>query len=161
MNIRPAMISDIPSIMEIYNFEILNSNSLYYIKPKTTEYFIKFLDNHPKDYPLYVIEDNNTIVGFGCLSKYSDREGYKYTVENSVYIHHNHRSKGYGKTMLAFLIEKANELGYKCIVANIDADNIKSIELHKRLGFVEAGRLQKVGFKFGRWLDVVIMQKLL
>lgn len=159
MFIRKATISDIPSILSIYNYEVLNSTSTFDICPKTAEYFLKFFDAHGERYPIYIVEESiEKIVGWGCLSKFSDKEGYKFTVENSIYIHHLYRNQGYGKLLLQYLIDKAKELEFKNIVSRICSENQASIYLHQSLGFIEVGKLKNVGYKFDRFLDVVILQ---
>ncbi|ABP67601.1 GCN5-related N-acetyltransferase [Caldicellulosiruptor saccharolyticus DSM 8903] len=159
MIIRKATISDIPQILSIYNYEVLNSSSTFDTRPKSTEDFLKLFDMHSYKYPIYVVEDGtNSIIGYGYLSPFSDKEGYSITVEDSIYIHHLHRGKGIGKMLLKFLIQKAREKGFKNIIAKICAENQPSLNLHKSLGFVEVGKLYSVGYKFNRYLDVIILQ---
>ncbi|WAM30502.1 GNAT family N-acetyltransferase [Caldicellulosiruptor naganoensis] len=93
----------------------------------------------------------------GISLLFSEKEGYFLTAEDSLYIHHLHRGKGIGKTLLKFLIEKAKENKIKNIIAKICAENQPSLNLHKSLGFAEVGKLCQVGYKFGRYLDVVIL----
>ncbi|MEZ0535874.1 N-acetyltransferase family protein [Caldicellulosiruptoraceae bacterium PP1] len=158
MIIRYAQIKDIPAITEIYNYEVIHSTSTFDITIKSCDYFIKFLDKHNDHYPVFVIEEDSIIVGWGSLSMYSEKEAYKCTVENSIYIHNCYRSKGYGKKMLDHLINTSKNLGYSNIIAKISAENQNSIALHSKFGFIQVGKLINVGYKFNRWLDVVIMQ---
>lgn len=158
MVIRKAIISDIPQILSIYNYEVLNSSSTFDIQPKSTEDFLKLFDVHGNRYPIYVVEDNKTIIGYGYLSPFSEKEGYFVTVEDSIYIHHLHRGKGIGKMFLNFLIMEAKKRGFKNMIAKICSENQHSLKLHKSLGFVEVGKLYGVGYKFNRYLDVIILQ---
>ena len=112
--------------------------------------------------PIFVaMDDAGQTLGWSSLSRYHDRKGYQFTVENSVYVAAPHRGRGVGKLLLAPLIDSARALGLRAIIAAIDAENDASIRLHARFDFVEVGRFKEVGFKFGRWLDVVYMERLI
>ncbi|BCS81090.1 GNAT family N-acetyltransferase [Anaerocellum diazotrophicum] len=161
MNIRKATISDIPDLLYIYNYEVLNSTSTFDIHPKTSEDFLKLFDSHGNKYPIYVAEENSTILGYGYLSSFSEKEAYSITVEDSIYTHPLHRGRGIGKQILKFLIERAKDTGAVNIIAKVCAENHISLHLHKSFGFVEVGKLTKVGYKFGRFLDVIILQLIL
>jgi phosphinothricin acetyltransferase len=100
-------------------------------------------------------------VGWSSLNVYRAKPGYRHTVENSVYIDEGHRGRGIGKALLAPLIDMARELDMHVIIASIDSEMAASIRLHAGFGFEEVGRFREVGNKFGRWLDVVYMQKIL
>jgi phosphinothricin acetyltransferase len=100
-------------------------------------------------------------VGWGSLSAYHTRSAYRRTVENSVYVHHEHHRRGIGSRLLQELIDRARTIGHKAIIAGIDADQAGSVALHDRFQFQKVGHLKHVGFKFGRWLDVVYMELLL
>ena len=106
-------------------------------------------------------DDAGRIVGWSALNRYHDRMGYRFTSENSVYVAADQRGKGIGKLLLAPLIDAARERGIQAIIAAIDAENEASIRLHAKFGFGRVGHFKKVGFKFGRWLDVVYMELLL
>ncbi|WAM34837.1 GNAT family N-acetyltransferase [Caldicellulosiruptor morganii] len=158
MVIRKATISDIPQILSIYNYEVLNSTSTFDIRPKSTEDFLKIFDRHGPKNPIYVVENNSKlIIGYGYLSPFSEKEGYSLTVEDSLYIHYLYRGRGIGKMLLKFLIEKAKEDQIKNIIAKICAENQPSLNLHKSLGFTEVGMLKHVGYKFGRYLSIIIL----
>ncbi|WPX07618.1 GNAT family N-acetyltransferase [Anaerocellum danielii] len=161
MNIRKATISDIPHLLYIYNYEVLNSTSTFDIHPKSTEDFLKLFDSHGNKYPIYVAEENFTILGYGYLSPFSEKEAYSITVEDSIYIHPLYRCRGIGKQILKFLIERAKDTGATNIIAKVCAENFISLHLHKSFGFAEVGKLIKVGSKFGRFLDVIILQLIL
>jgi phosphinothricin acetyltransferase len=100
-------------------------------------------------------------VGWGSLSAYHARSAYRRTVENSVYVHHQHHGRGIGSLLLEDLIARAREVGHRVIIAAIDADQPASIALHAKFDFKKVGHFKQVGFKFGRWLNVVYMELLL
>jgi len=163
MKIRPARREDVPAILEIYNDAVLTTTATYDYEPRTLQHRMQWFDDHQTiGFPIFVAEDDaGQIVGWSALNRYHDRAGYRFTSENSVYIAANSRGQGIGKLLLAPLIESAKQIGLRAIIAVIDAENAASIRLHARFGFVEVGRFPKVGFKFGRWLDVAYMELLL
>jgi phosphinothricin acetyltransferase len=161
--IRPAMRSDCPAILEIYNEAVLTTTASYDYEPRTLEHRLQWYDAHERDgYPMFVAEDmEGRVVGWSALNKYHDRIGYRFTTENSIYIAEAYRGKGLGKRLLEPLIDAAQAKGMHAIIACIDAANDVSVKLHARYGFETVGHFKQVGFKFGRWLDVVYMEKLL
>jgi phosphinothricin acetyltransferase len=111
--------------------------------------------------PIIVAVAAKEITGWGSLSAYHPRSAYRRTVENSVYVHHQHQRKGIGSILLAELITRARALEHRAIIASIDADQVGSVALHAKYHFDHVGRFKQVGFKFDRWLDVVYMELLL
>ncbi|MFM7891892.1 MAG: N-acetyltransferase family protein, partial [Actinomycetota bacterium] len=101
------------------------------------------------------------VIGFAALSTYRDRAGYRTTVENSVYVHRDHQRRGVGRLLLGALLEVARDSGFHTVIARIDSQSSGSLALHESLGFVVVGVERQIGRKFGRWLDSVIMQKML
>ena len=101
------------------------------------------------------------MLGWGSLSSYHARSAYRRTVENSVYVHHVHHRRGIGSRLLSELITRARTRGHRAIIAAIDAEQAGSVALHARFQFQQVGHLKQVGFKFGRWLDVIHMELLL
>ena len=101
------------------------------------------------------------MAGWGSLSAYHARSAYRRTVENSVYVHHQHHRRGIGSLLLQELIVRARRLGHHAIIAGIDADQPASVALHAKFHFEKVGHLKQVGFKFGRWLDVIYMELML
>jgi phosphinothricin acetyltransferase len=101
------------------------------------------------------------VVGWGSLSPYHARSAYRRTVENSVYVHHQHHRRGLGSLLLHELILRAQSLGHHAIIAGIDAEQTASVALHAKFNFEKAGHLKQLGFKFGRWLDVIYMELIL
>jgi L-amino acid N-acyltransferase YncA len=106
-----------------------------------------------------VVEEQ--VVGWGSLSAYHKRSAYRHTVENSVYIHHQHHRRGIGSLLLQELIVRSRALGHRAIIAGIDADQAASVALHTKFHFVKVGHFKQVGLKFGRWLDVIYMELML
>ena len=111
--------------------------------------------------PVTVAEVDGEVVGWGSLSPYHPRSAYRRTVENSVYVRHDRHRQGIGAALLADLIDRAAALGHHAIIAGIDSEQTPSVAIHRRFGFEHVGHLRQVGFKFGRWLDVIYMQRML
>jgi phosphinothricin acetyltransferase len=162
IKIRPYQIKDTQAILEIVNYNILNSTALYDYEPRTLENQIAIFDDKlKKGFPIIVATENETVVGFGYYSEFRFREAYKFTVEHSVYAHPDHIGKGIGKLILEHLIHLAKAQNLHTMIGVIDAENQSSIEFHKKFGFEIAGTIKDSGFKFDRWLHSVFMQKML
>jgi phosphinothricin acetyltransferase len=160
--VRAAGEADLPAINAIYNHYVHTSTCTYQTQDETMEARAAWFRAHdPATHPVTVATDGGEIVGWGSLSRYNPREGYRSTVESSVYVRHDVRRRGVGGALLGDLVARASALGYRVIVAGVDAEQEASLALHERHGFVRAGRLVSVGFKLGRWLDVVYLQKML
>lgn len=158
INIRTAKLKDQPSILEIYNEAILNTTATFDTSPRTIEKQIEWFNNHKQNHPIFIAEENNTIVGWASLSPYSDRCAYDTTVEVSVYIHHNHRGKKIGSQLLEVVTLSGKELNNHTVISRIASENKSSIHIHEKIGYRLVGEMKEVGFKFGRLLDVTIMQ---
>lgn len=159
VHVRPARREDCPSIREIYNEAVLTTTASYDIEPRSLEHRYAWFDDHERqDLGMFVAESENRIVGWSSLSRFHDRFGYRFTVENSVYVAAAHRGRGIGGALLAPLLRHAERRKFHTIIAAIDAGNEASLRLHARFGFREAGRFREVGHKFGRWLDVAYLQ---
>ena len=156
---RLATPADLPRINEIYNHFVLHSTCTYQEDPETPAARRAWFDAHGPEYPITVAEVDGAVVGWGALTRFRERSAYRFSVENSVYVDHARHKSGIGTVLLADLVDRARALGYRVIVAGIDADQPASVALHAKFGFVHAGRLSNVGFKFGRWLDVIYMTK--
>ena len=163
MQVRSATHNDLPAILEIYNDAVLTTTASYDYEPRSMEHRVAWFQQHTEqNLPIFVATDSDSrIAGWSSLSRFHDRKGYQFTVENSVYVAEAERGRGIGKLLLAPLIASARERRLHAIIAVIDADNVASIRLHARFDFVEVGRFKQVGFKFGRWLDVVYMERLI
>ena len=163
MHIRPALLADLPGILEIYNEAVLNTTASYDYEPRTLEQRLTWFEDHQKqNYPVFVAEnDQRQIAGWSALNPFHARPGYRFTAENSVYVAADARGRGIGKLLMPPLIAAARQRRLRAIIAAIDAQNEVSIRLHAGFGFEKVACLKQVGFKFGRWLDVVYMELLL
>lgn len=159
--IRLATQADLTAINDIYNHYVLNSTCTYQEEPSSAaEREVWFLSHGPQ-HPITVAESENTIVGWASLSPFHTRSAYRRTVENSVYVRHDRQRQGIGMALLKDSVERATSLGHHTVIALIDRDQAASVNIHQRLGFEQVAHLKEVGFKLGRWLDVVYLQKLL
>ncbi len=156
--IRPAVESDLVAINDIYNHYVLHSTCTYQEEPETIEARRQWFVSHGIKHPVIIAEADGQVVGWGSLSPFHSRCAYRNTVENSVYVHHQHHRRGIGSVILQDLITRAGRLGHHVIIAGIDGEQTASVALHTRFGFQKVGHLKQVGFKFGRWLDVIYMQ---
>lgn len=162
MQIRPAHISDLPHILDIYNYAIVHTTAVYDYIPHTLEMREQWFAAKQKDgYPVLVAEENGSIKGFAALGAFRAWAAYRFTAENAVYVKESEQGKGIGKLLMRNLIDEAGRLGFHTIVAGIDADNLASIRLHERFGFKEVACFKEVGWKFERWLDLKFMQLVL
>ena len=150
-------------ILAIFNEAIVNSTALYDYRPRAAESMVGWFEAKTKGrYPVIGIEDDSgTLVGFGSYGAFRAWPAYKYTVEHSIYIDSRFRGQGHGRVLLEALIAAAVEQDYHVMVGGIDASNAVSIKLHESLGFTHCGTVKQAGFKFGRWLDLALYQKIL
>lgn len=149
------------AILAILNDAIVHSTALYDYHPRPPEAMTTWFANKAAGkFPVIGVEnDDGVLMGFASYGQFRAFPAYKYTVEHSVYVRQDFRERGLGRLLLEALVQRAQEQGYHVVMGVIDADNQASIQLHERLGFVTTGVLRQVGFKFGRWLDVALMQK--
>ncbi len=160
--VRLAAGDDAEAIRSIYNREVLESTSTFDLVPRSLEAQLEWQRAHDGAHPAIVAVDGaGEVVGFGSISPFRDRPAYSTTVENSVFVHHEHRGKGIGKAILAELIRLATTHGFHAMIARIVGGNEASIRTHAACGFEMVGVEKEVGRKFGKWLDVVEMQRLL
>lgn len=160
--IRLATAADLPAINDIYNYYVPRSTCTYQLEPETIEARQAWFDHHPPDkYPVLVAEIGGRIAGWGSLSKFRERAAYSPTVEASVYIHHEVHRRGLGKLLLVELIERARAAGFHSVIGGASADQTASIALQESLGFRRIAHLVEVGYKFGKWLDVIYLQLML
>jgi L-amino acid N-acyltransferase YncA len=159
VRIRPADTFDLPKITEIYNFEVVHGTATFDTEQKTLAEQTKWFDEHQaKNLPVLVAEIDGHVVAWAALSAWSQRCAYAKTVEISIYVADGYRQKGIGKQMLKELLLAGKAGGYHAVLARITQDNVISIKMHEKLGFFQAGHLREVGEKFGRRLDVYILQ---
>ena len=159
INIQKATLSDVNSILEIVNDAILNTTAIYDYDLRTLEEQTEWFSLKEKNnFPVFVAELNNEIVGFGTYDSFRSKIGYRFTVEHSVYVKEGFAGKGIGKLLLEQLISTAKSENYHVMIGVIDASNENSIRFHEKFGFESIGILKEVGFKFNRWLDANLMQ---
>ena len=161
VHVRSATVEDAPAVLEIYNHEVLTSTVTFDLVPRTLAEQESWITNRSGAHVVLVVEDDGEVVGFGALSQYRERAGYATTVEDSVYVHEDHRGKGVGRLLLAELVERATAHGFHALMAKVVGDHQASINLHAAAGFDVVGHEREVGRKFGRWLDVVLLERLL
>jgi L-amino acid N-acyltransferase YncA len=161
MLIRPAAAADLTAITRIYAHHVRHGTGSFEIEPpEESEMVRRWQDVTAKHLPYLVAEDGGEITGYAYAGLYRPRVAYRFTVENSVYVHPDHAGRGIGSHLLPALIDNCAALGLRQMIAVIgDSGNQASIRLHRRFGFEEIGALKNVGFKFGRWLDTVFMQR--
>lgn len=162
MHIRAATADDAAPIMEIYNHEVLTSTATFDLTPRTLDEQRHWITHRSGAHAVLVaVSDSGAVAGFGALSAYRERAGYATTVEDSVYLAESHRGQGVGQLLLEELVTFARSLGFHAMMAKIVGDHDASIALHRNVGFEVVGHEREVGRKFGRWLDVVLMELLL
>ena len=161
--IRDATEADLPGILAIYNEVIATSTAVFSDRPVTLEdRQAWFAARAGQGYPVLVAEGGDgSVLGFASFGDFRAWPGYRHTVEHSVHVRADARGRGVGSALLPPVLARAAALGKHVVVAGIDAANAGSIRMHERLGFERAGHLREVGRKFDRWLDLVLMQRLL
>jgi L-amino acid N-acyltransferase YncA len=157
--IRPAKLADLPTITEIYNEAILKTTATFDTEPKTSEEQKTWFADHGPKYPILAAEENGIVVGWASLSKWSDRCAYSDTAEISLYVREDHQGKGIGRKLLEAIVAEGEKAGLHTIIARIAEASQASIHLHKSVGFEHIGTMREVGHKFGKLLDVHLMQK--
>ncbi len=162
MPIRPATEADLPAITAIYNEVIATSTAIYMDDPVTLEdRRAWFAARQAARYPVLVADEGDGVLGLATFGDFRAFPGYRHTVEHSVHIRADMRGKGLGTALVRALFEPALALGKHVMIAGIDASNGGSIRMHARLGFERGAVLREVGRKFGRWLDLLFMEKIL
>lgn len=161
MHLRLATLDDAEAIREIYNHEVASSTVTFDLVPRTSEEQRRWLAERSGAHAVVVAELEGDVAGFASLSKWRDRPAYATTVEDSVYVHRDHQGIGLGKALLGTLVETATLHGFHACMARIVGGHEASIALHRTCGFEVVGVEREVGRKFGRWLDVVLMERML
>lgn len=162
MRVRDAAAADIPAIVEIYAHHVRHGTGTFEEDPPPeAEMTARLAKVQDAGCAWLVAEDEaGRVLGYGYFTQYRDRSAYRYTAEDSVYVRNDIRGQGVGKALVAALIARAEARGFRQMIAVIgDSENVGSIGLHLSLGFRQAGVLKAAGMKFGRWVDVVQMQK--
>lgn len=161
MEVRLAAPGDAEDIRAIYNPEVLESTVTFDLVPRSLVDQQAWLEEHSGAYPAIVGLEDGVVVGFASLGPYRSRPAYATTVEDSVYVRRDLRGRGHGRTLLAELVDLATSHGFHAVMARIVDRHQASIGLHQACGFELVGTEREVGRKFGHWLDVVLMQRLL
>jgi len=162
LEVRRADDRDAESIRAIYNPEVLNSTVTFDLVPRSLEEQLAWLHQRSGAHAVLVaVDEAGAVAGFGSLSAYKERAAYSTTVEDSVYVARDRQGQGVGRLLLTELVATATAHGFHAVMARIVGGHDVSIRLHAALGFEIVGTEREVGRKFGRWLDVVVMQKLL
>jgi L-amino acid N-acyltransferase len=161
--VRLAERRDAEAIRAIYNVEVAESTVTFDLVPRTLDEQVEWIDEHSRAHPAVVAVDEvaGEVVGFGSLSPFHPRPAYRPTVEDSVYVRRDRRGHGIGRLLLDELLRLASDHGFHSVVARIVGGHEASIALHVACRFAHVGTEREVGRKFGRWLDVVEMQKML
>lgn len=162
MRTRLATADDAEAMRSIYNAEVVGSTFTFDMVPRNREDQLRWLADHRGAHPAIVaVDDHATVAGFASVSPYRSRPAYSTTVENSVYVDSDHRGQKVGKLLLADLVTLASAHGFHAMIARIVDGHEVSISLHRSCGFSLVGIEREVGRKFGRWLDVAVMERLL
>lgn len=161
MLLRLATLDDAEAIRQIYNVEVLTSVATFDLVPRTLEDQRAWLAARSGAHAVLVADVDGEVVGFGSLSRWRDRPAYATTVEDSVYVHRDHHGEGVGKALLAELVATAIRHGFHACMARIVGGHEASIALHRACGFEIVGTEREVGRKLNRWLDVVLMERML
>jgi phosphinothricin acetyltransferase len=165
METRLARLDDAAAIADIYNHSVVSSTAVFDLRPRTLAEQQEWLTQRSGVHAVIVATEDERpaapVLGFASLSPYRTRPAYATSVESSVYVHPDHLGLGIGRRLLERLVEVATEHGFHTMIARIADGNEASIALHRAVSFEMVGREREVGRKFGRWLDVVVMQRLL
>lgn len=159
MSIRFATKEDCAAIAAIYNHAVINTAAIWNDKTVDTDNRIAWFEARQfGNFPVLVSEENGVVTGYASYGDWRNFDGFRHTVEHSVYIHPEYQGQGLGNVLLAALIEEAKLRGKHVMVAGIESQNHASLHLHAKHGFVTTGQMPQVGTKFGRWLDLTFMQ---
>jgi L-amino acid N-acyltransferase len=158
--ITDATEDDLPGILAIYNDVIATSTAVYQEQPVTLSDRRTWLQTRAaQGFPVLVARAETGVVGFASFGDFRAWPCYRNTVEHSVHVRMDQRRRGIGKGLVQALVHRAEAMGKHVMVAGVDADNDVSLRMHRRLGFEDVGRFREVGFKFGRWLDLIFLQR--
>ncbi len=159
--IRPADAADLAAIAEIYNDAVLHSTATFDVEPWTEDEQARWLQQHGHPYAVLVADQKGEVMGWASLGPYRPKAAYSFTAEDSVYVRSDVQGGGIGALLLARLLEVAADNGFHAVIARIAEVNPTSERLHRRLSVRRVGVEREVGRKFERWLDVVVMQRML
>ena len=158
--IRRAEMRDLESITARYNDAIVKTIATFDTQPKTAQEQISWFEKHGPKHPILVADSGGDVIGWISLSEWSDRCSYSDTAEVSLYVAEEHRGKGVGRKLLKAALYEGREIGLHTIVSRIAGGNETSVRLHESFGFQHIGIMREVGRKFGKLIDVYLMQKI-
>jgi phosphinothricin acetyltransferase len=163
IHIRPAVAADAPALADIYTHHILNGTGTFEEEPVDAAEMIRRLARiQGKGWPWLVAEDATGLLGFAYAGQFRDRAAYRFSAENSIYVRPDAMGRGVGDRLLGALLDASAAAGFQRMFAVIgDSANLGSIRLHEKHGFTHAGQCDSAGFKFGRYLDIVFMQRVI
>lgn len=163
--IRDATADDLPTILELNNLLIPVDSTAWTEQIETIEERRAWFTRKQADrWPVLVAEVDDRVVGFTTYGAFRDNakwEGYRFTAELTIHVAPDQHGGGVGRTLMEALVEQARADGLHTLVAAVDGANKGSVRFHERLGFVETARMPEIGFKFGRWLDLVLLQRVI
>jgi len=161
VTIRPARGDDAEALSAVYAVHVLHGTASFEVEPPDAEEMrLRHATVTSRGWPWLAAERDGGVIGYAYCSRFHTRHAYRFTCEDSIYVHPGHVGSGAGRALLTALIDAAIALDFREMIAVIgDADNVASIRLHETMGFEHAGAIRRVGFKFDRWLDVIYMQK--
>jgi L-amino acid N-acyltransferase len=160
LEVAAARAEDLPGLLAIYNEVIANSTAVYSDRPVTlADREAWWRGRSAQGYPVLIARDQHGVAGFATFGDFRAWPGYRFTVEHSVHVRAGARGQGVGTQLVRALFPLARALGKHVMIAGVDAANAASVRFHERLGFTQAGCLREVGCKFGRWLDLVFLQR--
>jgi L-amino acid N-acyltransferase len=159
MRVRPAILADAEAIRSIYNYEVLHTTATFDLVPRSLEDQQAWLTDRSGAFSALVAEDaHGTVLGFASLSPYKERAAYRTSVEDSVYVGRSAHGRGIGRLLVGEVLSVAEAHGFHAVMARIEASGAASRGLHAACGFTLVGIEREIGRKFGRWLDVAVMQ---
>jgi phosphinothricin acetyltransferase len=162
MLIRDARDSDLPGLLDIYNDIIATSTAVYIDDPASLDERTAWWKGRvTAGFPVLVAEDATGVTGFASFGEFRVRPGYRFSAEHTVHVRADRRGHGIGQALVTRLIELATASGKHVLIGGVDAENEASLRFHERLGFERVAHFKQVGFKFGRWLDLVFLQRYL
>ncbi|WPQ61183.1 GNAT family N-acetyltransferase [Chitinophaga sancti] len=160
--IRHAALTDLPAIRDIWNYYILNTTYNYDFEPKTMEFMESWFHNKAElGLPIFVVEVDGQLVGYGAYSQFRERNAYAHSAEHGLYFKKDFHGKGMGRQLLERLLSDGKGRGFHTFIAVIDSSNEGSIIFHEKMGFENIGKIKEVGRKNGQWLNLVLLQKIL
>lgn len=158
LTIRPAALDDLEAINRIHNPEIVHGTATWDVEPWTIEQRREWFAGHDAMTPVLVAEHEGEVAGFAYVTLVSQKRGWRFSREDTIYIDERYRGRGVGDRLLAALLEVLRDLGVRLVIASITSTNQASIRLHAKYGFEVMGEMKFAGYKFGQWHNTTYMQ---